>query len=278
MLNVLNTQLFRLKKSKLFWALFIVCAALPLLGMVLSASVMAGLGDLIEDGGGAALLEILRGEGGYITLQVLGNLTAFGSDPALFSLITSSIFLSGEFTSGAIRNMVLANKSRTQIFLSFLSVALIIGFSYYGVSYAVSILSYGLLAGFEGIAVADAVTGCVVSFLLGLLTIAFVQAIVCFFLFITRKTGGTIAFPLLVVILLPSLVTTFVKIVEGIKVAFGQSLSAAALGWIPLHNLSMYNATAVDGALVGKIILYNGLLAALFSFFGWLALDKCDLK
>lgn len=278
MLNVLNTQLFRLKKSKLFWALFIVCAVLPLLGMALTTSIVTGIGDLIEEDGGEVLIGLFRGEGGYVVLQIVGAMTSLGSDPALFSLIAASIFLSGEFSGGTIRNMVLANKSRTQIFLSFLSVALIIGFSYFGVAYATTLLGYGVVFGFEGVTVADATTGCVTSLLLGLLTIALVQAIVCFFLFITRKTGGTIAFPLLVIILLPSIIGGIVDVTTIVKLAAGQQISQATLGRIPLYNMSLFNATAVDGALVGKIIAYNAPLAALFAFFGWLAFEKCDLK
>ena len=278
MLNVLNTQLFRMKKSKLFWAMFIVCAVLPLLGMALITSLVAGIGELIEEDGGSGLLQMFRGEGAFVTLQALSGGVLYDSFPAFFALITSSIFLSGEFTSGAIRNMVLANKSRTQIFLSFFSVALIIGFSYFGVWYASSLLCFGLAFGFKGISVSAAATGCLTALLLGLLTVIFVQACVCFFLFITRKTGGTVAFPLLIILLLPSIINGIVNGIVLVNATAGKTVSDAALSWIPMYNLSKFNATAVDGALVGKIAMYNALLAAIFAFFGWLAIDKADLK
>lgn len=277
MLNVLNTQLFRLKRSKLFWAMFTVCALLPVLGMIISSALIDFFQNAFGDDA-AGMMEILQLEGGALTLSSLAQLTQLGSDPALFSLICTSIFLSGEFSGGSIRNMVLANKSRTQIFLSFFSVSLIIGFSYLGVSYVSTLLCYGTVIGFTGVAVADAVTGCITSLLLGLLTITLVQAVVCFFLFITRKTGATVAFPLLVIILAPSIANTIVDIVTIVKTVNGQVVTPAALGWVPLYNVSLFSASKVDGALVGKIILYNAPLAALFAFFGWFAISKADLK
>ena len=277
MLSVLNTQLFRLKKSKLFWAMIIVCAALPLLGVLLTSTIANAISSLMGEEG-SEILQLLQGEGGYLTLMQLGSLTELGSDPALFSLIASSIFLSGEFTSGAIRNMVLANKNRTQIFLSFLCVALIIGFACFGASYVSTLLFYGVVIGFDGVTVAKALTGCFSTLFLGLLTIALVQACVCFFLFVTRKTGGTVAFPLLVIIFAPSVMNTIVNIVTIVKAMGGQTVSAAALSWVPLYNMSQFQAASIDGALIGKIVLYNAPLAALFAFFGWFALDKSDIK
>ena len=277
MLNVLNTQLYRLKKSKLFWALLIVCAVLPLISAIFTTAVIEIVSNAFgeEDVG---LLEAFRGEGGEVTLSMLSGLVSLGSNPALFSLICSSIFLSGEFSGGAIRNMILANKSRTQIFLSFLSVALIIGFSYLGVSYVSTLLCFGVAMGFDGITVNAAVNGCMSTFFLGLLTIALVQACVCLFLFCTRKTGPTVAFPILIIILAPSIITTIVEIVVGVRALIGQSVSEISLSWIPLSNMDLFNASNVDGALVGKIVLYNLPLAALFATFGWLAISKADLK
>lgn len=278
MLNVLNMQLFRLKRSKMFWAMFIVCALLPLLSAILISFVINFLNDSFGGENVTIVLETYNISGGARTLTELGNLTSLISDPALFSLISASIFLSGEFSGGSIRNMVLANKSRTQIFLSFLCVALIIGFSYLGVSYVSTLICFGIATGFDGVTAAEIANGCVTSLLLGLLAIALVQAIVCFFLFITRKTSSTIIFPLLVVFLLPSIIESIVEVVFLVNLAEGHELSSAMLGWVPLYNASLFNGANIDGALVGKIVMYNAPLAALFSFFGWFALDKCDLK
>lgn len=276
MFNVLRAQLYRLKKSKLFWSMIIVCAALPLLGMLLTKALMTFLSGVLE--GNESALEILQGEGGEMTLQALGEMTSLGSNPALFSLICSSIFLSGEFSGGAIRNMVLANKSRTQIFLSFLSVALIIGFSCFAASYASTLLFYGAAMGFGGIAASKVVSGCFTSLFLGLLTIALVQASVVMFLFCTRKTGATVALPILFIIIAPSLMTMIVEIVVGVKVALGQSVSEAVLSWIPLANMDLLDLSHIDGGLVGKIVMYNAPLAALFALTGWFAINRVDLK
>ena len=277
MFNVLQAQLYRLKKSKLFWSLLIVCAALPLLGSLFITSVIQILANAFE-GQTAEIFITLQGEGGELTLSAMGGLMNLGSDAALFSLICSSIFLSGEFSGGAIRNMVLANKSRTQIFLSFLSISLIIGFSYLGVSYLSTLLWYGVMIGFGGVTVNQAISGCFTALFLGLITIALVQSCVCLFLFVTRKTGPTVAFPLLIIILAPSILTTIVEVVTGVKMALGQNVSITALDWVPLFNMNSFDAANVDGALVGKIVLYNIPIAALLAFFSWFTISKADLK
>ena len=277
MLNVLNTQLYRLKKSKLFWAMLIVCAVLPIIGMIFTTALIEIVSHLLE-GMEMDILGELRTDGGEMTLQALGGLFNLGSDAALFSAICSSIFLSGEFSGGAIRNMVLANKSRTQIFLSFLSIALIIGFSYLGVAYLSTLVCYGAVMGFSGVTVSNVISGCFTSLFLALLSIALVQSCVVLFLFSTRKTGATVAFPLLILIIAPSIITSIVDLVLGLRMLAGSSVSEAAMSWIPIYNMSLFNAAEIDGALVGKIALYNIPLAAIFAFFGWFAISRVDLK
>ena len=51
------------------------------------------------------------------------------------------------------------------------------------------------------------------------------------------------------------------------------------LSWVPLYNSSMFDFTSkVDGALVGKVLLYNIPLSALFITLGWVSFRKADLK
>lgn len=275
MLNVLQTQLFRLKKSKLFWGLFITCAVLPILGMALLTALMGILSEFVED---TSILALLQMEGGEMTLMSLGGIINLSSDATLFSIICSSIFLSGEFSGGSIRNMVLANKSRTQIFGSFLSLSLIIGYSYFGVSYVSTLACYGLVIGFKGVTVAQALSGCFVTLFLGMITVALAQSCVCLFLFGTRRTGATVAFSILTIAFAPAIITSIVEVVVNLKAVIGQTVSTAALGWIPLYNMSMFNASAIDGGLLGKITLYNIPLAALLATLSWVSINKCDLK
>ena len=275
MINVLQTQLYRLKKSKLFLAMIIVCAALPLLGMLFTRW-MVGFLSNSTNGNGQFIFQTLQGSDS-LTLSAIGGLTDIGSTPALFSIICSSIFLSGEFSGGAIRNMVLANKSRTQIFLSFFTVAMIVGATCFVASFATTVLFYGIAFGFDGVTAAQIVNGCFTSLFLGLLSIALAQSCVIFFLFATRKTGATVAFPLLIIVLLPALITTVVGIVFTVKSLVGQG-SAMTLTWIPLYNLTLFDAANIDGGLIGKIVLYNAPIAALFATLGWVSIYKADLK
>ena len=281
MLNVLQTQLYRLKQSKLFWALFIVVAVLPIVGMLITLLILFGLAS--AEGGVSTITEMLKLEGGNYTVYTIGEMANINSDAVLFSIICSSIFLSGEFSGGSIRNMVLANKSRTQIFLSFLSVSLIIGFAYFGVEYLTTLASYGIVMGFGGVSVSKSLSICFASLFLGLIGIALAQSCVCMFLFTTRKTGPTVAFPILLIIFAPSVVATFVNIVAAVTSSLGQGVSEIVQSWIPLYNMVLYDnklsdTLSFDGALVGKIALYNIPLAAILATFSWLAISKADLK
>lgn len=277
MIDVLSTQLYRLKRSKLFWWMFGVCAVLPLIGMLFT-TLLVGVLENVAQSEGVSIWEGLRMQGGMLTLTAISGFARLSSNPALFSVICSSIFLSGEFSGGAIRNMVLANKNRTQIFLSFFSISLIIGFSYLAVAFVSTITFYGMVLGFGGLTVSQTLGGIFATLFLAMISVAFAQACVCMFLFVTRKTGGTVAFPILVIILAPSIVATIVESVLATKLLTGQEIALESLSWVPLYNMQMFNAAEVDGAIVGQIVLYNVPIAALFAFFGWLAISKADLK
>ena len=48
--------------------------------------------------------------------------------------------------------------------------------------------------------------------------------------------------------------------------------------WIPLYNITFYNASNIDGTLVGKIVVWIVPLTVLFVFLGWNKFRKDDLK
>lgn len=277
MINILRTEFFRLKKSGLFWALFGVCAALPFISMFLQLSVALAAASILTDGSTVNMWELLHEM--PVTANYLTGLTTWASDPALFSVICSSILLSKEFSDGTVRNMLLANKSRKQLFLSYLIVALVIGASYFAVSYFAALIPQGIVFGFGDMSTADAVTACFSTLALGLLSIIAVQSCVCMFLFATRKTGATVACSLVVSLFAPTIIFTIVEVSEALRLLLGApTMSEAALGWIPLYNMQLFDASHVNGALVGKIALYQALIIAFFGGMGWLGIRKRDLK
>ena len=269
MIHILQSQLFRLKKSKLFWAMFGVVAALPLLGIalnVLRAELLQSVDLGIEVDG----WEFIRQTA---TMGELSSVAGSMADHSLFALICTSIFLCGEFSEGTFRNMIIANRSRREIYLSMLSVAVGIGAVYLGVNLASTILFNGAIFGFGTMSAANVITACFVALAMGLITVIFVQSMMCMFMFGTRKLAVALTCPLIICMVAPMLVTGFVQV----GVEFG-SISPTDMSWIPLYNMTMLDLTVIDGALIGKILLYIVPFAVLFGCMGWVTFRKADLK
>lgn len=276
MINILQTEFFRLKKSKLFWALFGVCAGLPVLSLLLELVVLASASMAFDEMSGY-IWELFRQSN--LTASSLSALTTWGSNPALFSIICSSIVLSKEFSGGTVRNMLLANKSRQQLYWAYSIVALVIGASYFVASFVAVLLLQGSVFGFGSMTAGEAVTACFSSFALGALSTVAVQACVCMLLFASRKTGATLACSLVICLFAPSIVYTIVQVTEIVRILWDAPMtSEAVLGWIPLYNMQLFDASNVDGALIGKIALYQVLITAFFGGMGWLGIRKTDLK
>lgn len=271
MVSILNTEFFRLKKSKLFWALLGVTAGMPLVSALLNVALFA-LADSSSLGVEMSMWEMLRSPQMNMFGQGLSSLTALTGD-GFFALLCTSIFLSKEFSGGTFRNMLLANKSRRELYLSYLTVAVIIGAIYLGASFVGMFVFFSLFFGFAGMSAIKVITACLIALAMGLVSTIFVQTMVCMFMFGTRKMAATIVCPLVISLIVPSFISSFLDAF----VMFGL-LSEANLSWIPLHNTTMLSVTNVDGALVGKILMYNVPLSVFFAFMGWVSFSKADLK
>lgn len=276
MINILQTQFFRLKKSSLFWALFGVCAGLPLLGMLFIVMIVSLSNAFIDE---VNLWEAIRS--GYSIASSFSGYADLTNLPSILALICSSVFLSREFSNGTVRNVILANKSRKALYLSYLSVAMIVGVSYFGVSFVATLIFEAPVLGFGQMTAGQAISSCVTSFALGLVSVAFVQTMICMFLFCTRKLAPTLACTLVICLFASGIISTLVVVVTTVKTIVNgleYQVNVNALGWIPLYNMTLYDAANIDGALVGKIMLYNIPLSALWGWLGWLSIKKADLK
>ena len=268
MINILQTEFFRLKKSALFWSLFGVCAAIPLLSLLLNLASVQYLD--MQDTGLDNVWEYVRSLN--ITGEMLSGLPSLSGD-SLFALICTSIFLSKEFSGGTFRNMLLANRSRKEVYLSFLVVAITIGASYLGITFASTLLFNGVVFGFGTMTGAEAVTTCVLALAMGLISVIFLQTVMCMFMFLTRKLAVALACPLVICIVAPTFVYSFVETFATMGM-----ITETDMSWIPLYNLNLLDLTNVDGALIGKILLYLVPLTALFGSLGWIFFRKADLK
>lgn len=268
MKNIFQTLLFRLKKSTMFWVLFGACALLPLLevGMNLLAFFLYNAIGVDEF---TISWEAMKNG---ITIGAMSALPAI-SLHAMLAIICTSIFLSKEFMDGTFRNALLANRSRRELYLSYLLMAVTIGGIMFGVNYLSTLLLNGAFFGFGDMAAADAVTACFVSLGLGLISVIFLQTMMCMFLFGTRKLAVALACPLVIAMIAPSVLYSFIDVFARFHL-----IKPTDMSWVPLYNLNLLSLFTIDGALIGKILLYLVPLTVLFGCLGWVSFRKADLK
>lgn len=281
MLSILNAELFRLKKSKLFWIMFGLCIALPILSLLL----VLGLTGLIEalinsleelDTANTNITEMLRAMD--LTNMELQGLSSLSNTSAFLALICTGVVLSKEFSDGTMRNVILANKSRKQMYFAYLLTAMIVGSMYLLAYFATIMILFAPIYGFGQSSAGQAASSVFCSLALGLLSMAFVESCVCMFLFCVRKQWATILFPILICLVAPGVLTTIVTIVSAVLLFNGHTISDAMMSWIPLVNAQLYQAGNIDGGLVGKIALYYALFTGGFIALGYFTFEKSDLK
>lgn len=273
MITILRTEFFRLKKSKLFWALLIVTAVVPLISALISLGVNYLAADFVlpDDYEIDSLWELIRSSDMFG--QGMSSMTGIMGDCALFSVITTSIFLSKEFSGGTFRNMLLANKSRRDLYLSYLTIAIVIGAIFLGTEFVSTFIFWSAIFGFGGLSAGTVISACFVTLLMGLVSTIFVQTLMCMFMFCTRKMAVAIICPIVIAMIAPSFVISFVETFAMLGLA-----TEADLSWVPLYNSTILSVTNIDGALVGKILMYNIPLSVFFGFMGWVTFRKADLK
>lgn len=279
MINILNTELFRLKKSKLFWALLICCAALPILSLLLTLGLTGLIESILESIDGTENMDILQLlKEMDLTNLALQEFSSLLNNPSLLALICTGVVLSKEFTDGTVRNVILANKSRKQLYFAYWIISMIVGVTYLLASFAVILILYAPIYGFGQSTAGEAASAVFCSLALGLLTVAFAESCVCMFLFTVRKQWATVLLPLLVCAIAPSIINTVVTIIIAVMGLNGQTVSQVALSWIPLVNAQLYNPAQIDGGLVGKIAMYYALITGGFIALGYFGFEKADLK
>jgi ABC-type transport system involved in multi-copper enzyme maturation permease subunit len=274
MLNIVKSLLFRLKKTKMFWIMLGVCAFLPVLVSLLY-HFMLDIVDIFVDIPLDAGMEAA-------THLSLTSLVSLSSDVNLFVLLCVSIFLCKEFTDGTIRNTLLSNKSRWQLYSAYGVTSLIIGGSYLLAYFVSTLLALGIPFGFGDVTPNQAISACLCSLLLGVLSMLLVVSCVLLFLFLTGKQAPSIVLPILVTMFLPSIAASAVELVSTLVMLVqmgGQWMDVNIdYSWVPLYNAFMYDSMNVEGALVAKISMYYVAFTGLFVWLGSLSARKRDLK
>lgn len=271
MINIIKVELFRLRKSKILWVMLCLTVASPLLMALFSIIVNSFMAGSLENLG-IALRSV------DLTTQLLGDTSALLGDATLWALIASAVVLSKEFVDGTMRNVILANKSRAQLYFGYLITSLIVACAYLLAYITVTLAIVAPIFGFSNLNAGQAITAVLCSLALGLFAIAFVQSCMCMFMFGVRKQWATILLPILVCLFAPSVFEIIVQIIGYAKLYVGQSISEEALRFVPFINLDYLDLTNIDGAVVGMHILYCAVFTAVFVVSGYYTFKKADLK
>ena len=156
--------------------------------------------------------------------------------------------------------------------------AVTIGSCYLGVNFLSTLLFSGSIFGFGSLTALEAITGCIVAFAMGLVSVLFVQTLMCMFLFGTRKLAVALICPIVICSFAPSLLLAFFQMYDALNMVSTGAANTMDLSWVPLYNSSLIDISQLDGALIGKILMYNLPLTVFFGFMGWVRFRKADLK
>lgn len=273
MIDIIKVELFRLKKSVLFWVMLGLTIAIPLFGAI-SMLTVSGIADKAS----GQLGELLSQLG--LTTQYLQGSAQLSSWPAILALITSAIVLSTEFTDGTVRNVLLANKSRAELYFAYLVISMIVAVTYFAAYFVIILIIIVPIFGFDGMSAGQAVSGCLCSFGLGIVALIFVETCMCMSLFAIRKQWAAILIPLLISIFAPALIAAFASLILAAMALKGQiaSVDDLSLRWVPFANTLSYNPATLDAVTIGMSVLYTALFSAAFVVIGYFAFKKSDLK
>ena len=266
MTKVLNTLLFRLTKSKLLWILLGITVAMALFEVGLYAAL-----PYILTGEEMGSLEAIVSLGDMFSLTV-STVSRPDSYSAMFVVIFVALFFGADFSEGTIRNAVLSNKSRWQIYAAYLIVAAGACLAFVLVQTAVYMIALALMGSFASLSATQVVTGVFSAVGCGVVSCLVMAMVTLLVLVATKKKALAIILPLAGTMLVSAVLETVVLIgqLQGSSLDFMQ--------WIPFAQQMFFDASVHNGALLGKILVTNGLLAVGEGALGYFVFAKAQLK
>ena len=266
MTKVLSTLWFRLTKSKMLIVLLALVAGMALIDIGLYTML-----PYILSGEEMGSLEAVMDLSDMFSLTVT-SVARSDSYASMITVIFVALFLGADFSEGTIRNAILSNKSRWQIFGAYLVVATGACLVFVGVQTAVYLVYLACSNGFADYTTAQVVSGIFSAVGSGFVSCLLMATTALFVLVGTQKKVLAIILPLA----LNMVCATAFEIVVTLGQMLGSSLGF--LQWIPFAQQMFFDAGAVEGALLGKILLVNGLLAIGEGACGYFVFAKAQLK
>jgi ABC-2 type transport system permease protein len=256
----MKSEFYKLKKSKTFYFCLIACVVLAIFSVVLAGAIHAGI--LVRGAADEAeTSEILSG------VSLLEQTLGLDFLPTIIAVFVS-IFVSGEFTNGAMKNYVSKGYNRVRIYLSKFFVCSFAVMVMYLVNIALACAIGSFIWGFDptGLASARSIAAMVLSE--GLLLLAYTSLFVLLSMWL-RSNGASIAANICLVSLFSTILmlTTFIT---------GDSFSLANY-WISGNMSALATITPESGAMMQGIIVGLGYLT-FGTVFGSALFKKQDIK
>jgi hypothetical protein len=194
------------------------------------------------------------------------------SNSVVLSIIFTALFCGADFSGGTIRNAILAKKSRWQITASYAVVSVLYSWVLIAVEVLVYVVFCAIFGAFTDYSASTVVTGVFSALGVGVVTCTFASMLTLMMLLLTKKKSLAIVIPLVAVIVLAGVVQLFYAL------ALIQGKSTTVWEWLPFSQHIIFDASAVNGALLGKILISNVLFACGFGGIGYAVFNKAQLK
>ncbi|RCX12954.1 hypothetical protein DFR58_11910 [Anaerobacterium chartisolvens] len=257
MTNIIRSELYKLKNSKPFYICLFVCAAIAVfLALAIQMGVVArGTEDVAAIADSISAVSLLE--------QTLG-LTFL---PTLFGVFVS-LFVSGEFYNGTMKNYVSKGVNRVQIYLSKIVVCGMAVLTMYVVNFAFSCITGTILWGFDPYGVATFSNLAAMLLGEGLLLLAY-SSIFVFVSMWLRSIVASIAVNICAVSLFPTLLMA-VNYVIGDNVTLSNYWISGNI--TALASLAPESGAVLQGIIVGLCYLLGGTII------GSILFKKQDIK
>lgn len=281
MLNLIKSDIYKLRKAKSFWICIIIAICLSAIMTYFIDFTYKMMNNIEAET--LASEEMMQQNGMNISV---GNtplnyddlnassllLTQFSSSAAILMAVFISLFVGGEFTYGTIKNLASKNYSRTKIYCSKLIVSIAASLFLTVLSVGSATLVGTALWGFGDVS-SEMAGDLIVGSLIELLLITAFASLFVMFSMLVRQNGGSLA----VNICTLEFVSLFVMIGEMvIKKVFDKTVTLS--NYLLSTNMNQIAMQELTGKQITRSILVAVVFLSATTAIGLYTFNKRDIK
>lgn len=239
MINIISSLFYRLFHSKYFY----VCMAILFLSPLLEATLLKFMLTVLEELGGYGMEMLTE------PLALLSAECNIVSNAATLIAIAVALLVGTDFSEGLVRNALVSNKKRIELYGAYMIVTALIVLCYCAVDMlSASVFYITILGNPAGHTISYYVGASFAYFGIQVLSMYFIGVMTVFLCVVFKKVST----PLIISLLLINVVFSMALAGSQFLTAFGGDYTA--LTWIPLFNISLIAGT-MDGGLIAKCVL-----------------------